>query len=180
MPTSRMSTSSPGPRIWYRSSTRTVAGSRTTTTAPGYIIHRYRPRVEGLFARIERWTRQATGEIHWRSITRDNVTTLYGKTLESRIADPDDPRRVFTWLICESYDDKGNAIVYEYAAENDLNVDLTQANERNRVRTANRYLKRISYGNRISRLIQPDLTASRVDVRGGLRLRRGPLRGDSP
>src|SRR3989475_8573709 len=26
------------------------------TTAPGYVIHRYRPRVEGLFARIERWT----------------------------------------------------------------------------------------------------------------------------
>jgi hypothetical protein len=33
-------------------------GSRfeDTTIAPGYIIHRYRPRIEGLFARIERWT----------------------------------------------------------------------------------------------------------------------------
>src|SRR5829696_5553673 len=28
-----------------------------TTSAPGYTIHRYRPRIEGLFARIERWTR---------------------------------------------------------------------------------------------------------------------------
>ena len=37
------------------------------TTAPGYIIHRYRPRIEGLFARIERWTNVATGEIHWRT-----------------------------------------------------------------------------------------------------------------
>jgi hypothetical protein len=46
------------------------------TTAPGYVIHRYRPRIEGLFARIERWTRVTTGEIHWRSITRDNVTRL--------------------------------------------------------------------------------------------------------
>ncbi len=44
-----------------------------------YLIHRYRPRIEGLFARIERWTKVATGEIHWRSITRDNVTTLYGE-----------------------------------------------------------------------------------------------------
>ena len=121
-----------------------------TTTAPGYKIHRYRPRIEGLFARIERWTDQATGEIHWRSISRDNITTLYGKTEESRIANPGDhdPKRVFTWLICESYDDKGNAIVYEYAAENDENVDRAQANERHRVRTANRYLKRIRYGNR--------------------------------
>ena len=30
--------------------------SRTADTAPGYVIHRYRPRIEGLFARIERWT----------------------------------------------------------------------------------------------------------------------------
>ncbi|RYF38929.1 MAG: toxin, partial [Comamonadaceae bacterium] len=61
-------------------------------------------------------------------------------------------------LICESHDDKGNSIVYEYSAENDDNVDGGQANERNRVRTANRYLKRIKYGNRVSRLIQPDLS----------------------
>ncbi len=34
-------------------------GSRfvDTTTAPDSVIHRYRPRVEGLFARIERWMR---------------------------------------------------------------------------------------------------------------------------
>ena len=36
-----------------------------------------------------------------------------------RSPDPADPTRIFSWLICESYDDKGNAIVYEYAAEND-------------------------------------------------------------
>jgi RHS repeat-associated protein len=123
------------------------------TTVPGYVIHRYRPRVEGLFARIERWTEVATGEIQWRSITRDNVTTRYGKDNSSRIFDPADPdpnhpTRIFSWLICESYDDKGNAIIYDYAAENDDNVDRSQANERNRTRTANRYVKRIRYGNR--------------------------------
>src|SRR5207247_1856208 len=119
----------------------------------GYTVRRYRPRIEGVFARIERWTKITTGEIPWRAITRDNVTTLYGKDDDSRIFDPADPSpasptRVFTWLICQSYDDKDNAIVYEYAAENDDNVDRGQANERNRVRTANRYLKRIKYGNR--------------------------------
>jgi Salmonella virulence plasmid 65kDa B protein/Insecticide toxin TcdB middle/C-terminal region/Insecticide toxin TcdB middle/N-terminal region len=123
------------------------------TTAPGFTIHHYRPRIEGLYARIERWTNIATREIHWRSITRDNVTTLYGKDNNSRVFDPADPvvahpTRVFTWLICASYDENGNAIVYKYAEENDDNVDRTQANERNRVRTANRYLKRITYGNR--------------------------------
>src|SRR4051812_41685273 len=54
----------------------------------GYRVRRYRPRIEGLFARIERWTKISTGEIHWRSITRDNITTLYGKANESRIFDP--------------------------------------------------------------------------------------------
>ncbi len=135
---------------------------RTIDGVP-YKVRRYRPRIEGLFARIERWTNVATGEMHWRSISRDNITTFYGKDNNSRIFDPANPNpahptRIFSWLICESYDDKGNAIVYEYAAENDAGVDRTQANERNRIRTANRYLKRIKYGNRVSRLVQPDLS----------------------
>ena len=123
-----------------------------------YHIQRYRPRIEGLFARIERWTNQnSPADVFWRSISKDNITTWYGKTSESRIQDPSDPTRIFSWLICESDDDKGNAIVYEYKAENSIGVDLAQANERHRTRTANRYLKRIKYGNRISRLVQPDL-----------------------
>src|SRR6266849_5278942 len=141
----------------YRDAEDLVPILEPNGTAPGFTIERYCPRIEGLFARIERWTSD-TGETHWRSITRDNVTTHYGKTENSRVFDPGDPKHVFTWLICESYDDKGNAIVYDYSVENQDNVDLSQANERNRVRKANRYLKRIRYGNRVSRLIQPDLT----------------------
>ncbi|QJD87672.1 SpvB/TcaC N-terminal domain-containing protein [Cohnella herbarum] len=135
----------------------TTSKNNAATTA--YRIDRYRPRNEGAFARIERWTDQATGMIHWRSISRDNVTSFYGKTEQSRIADPRDPaRRVYSWLICESFDDKGNAIVYEYAEENGQNVDETMASERSRERVANRYVKRIKYGNRVSRLTEPDLT----------------------
>ncbi|MFN8499656.1 MAG: SpvB/TcaC N-terminal domain-containing protein [Anaerolineae bacterium] len=134
------------------------------TTAPGYVIHRYRPRIEGLFARIERWTHMASGEIHWRSITKDNVTTLYGQDNHSRIFDPAEldprsptdldkahPTRIFAWLVCQSYDDKGNAVVYQYVAENSDGVEVTAAHEQNRspaARTANRYLKRVLYGNR--------------------------------
>jgi hypothetical protein len=121
-----------------------------------YQVRQYRPRIEGQFARIERWTHTITGETHWRSITRDNITTLYGKDNASRIFDPDDPdpahpTRVFSWLICQSYDDKGNAILYEYKAENSENIEPAQAHERNRTelsRSANRYIKRIRYGNR--------------------------------
>ena len=133
------------------------SGSRyqDATTAPGFIIHRYRPRIEGLFARIERWTRQSDGDIHWRSISRDNILTLYGKDGNARIADPADATRIFTWLICETRDDKGNAVLYEFKPEDGTGVDLAQAHERNRGnrddprRAINRYLKRIRYGNRV-------------------------------
>lgn len=122
-----------------------------TVDGKTYRIHKYRPRIEGLFARIERWTNQTDPtETFWRSISRDNITTWYGKTLESRIVDPADPTRIFSWLICESYDDKGNIISYRYKEENSDGVDLSQAHERNRTpdtRAANRYLKRIRYGN---------------------------------
>ncbi|RPI90947.1 MAG: toxin, partial [Planctomycetaceae bacterium] len=99
---------------------------------------------------------------HWRSITRDNLTTIYGRDPNSQIADPvqqspPQPRRVFSWLICASYDDRGNAMVYEYAAENDAGVDRGHASERNRSPAGNRHIKRIRYGNRVSRLIEPDL-----------------------
>lgn len=125
-----------------------------------YKIKRYRPRIEGLFARIERWTSQGDSkDTCWRSISKDNITTWYGKTAESRIADPADTSRIFSWLICESYDDKGNAIIYDYVPEDSARIDISQANERNRTdqsRSANRYLKCIKYGNKTSRLIQPD------------------------
>ncbi|MDN3514332.1 MAG: hypothetical protein NG747_08030 [Candidatus Brocadia sp.] len=127
-----------------------------------YKIKRYRPRIEGLFARIERWTNQGNPkDTFWRSISKDNITTWYGKTAESRIADPADTSRIFSWLICESYDDKGNAIIYDYVPEDSARIDISQANERNRTdqsRSANRYLKCIKYGNKTSRLIQPDLS----------------------
>jgi len=127
--------------------------------APGYRIDRYRPRTEGLFARIERWTRLGDGDVHWRSVTPDNVTTWYGGDTSSRIADPNDPTRVFKWLICRSHDDKGNAISYEYLPEDGKGVDLTAAHERHRRvadRQVNRHLKRIKYGNRNSVLTNPD------------------------
>lgn len=120
-----------------------------TIDSGAYSIKRYRPRIEGLFARIECWRNvDDLTDVHWRSISRDNVLTIYGKDLNSRIADPEDASRIFSWLICETRDDKGNAVIFKYAEENEEKIDRTQANERNRAHTANRYLKRIFYGNR--------------------------------
>jgi Salmonella virulence plasmid 65kDa B protein len=112
-------------------------GKIADTERDGYRIRQYRPRIEGLFARIERWTKVDSDETYWRSITRDNITTLYGKDNNSRIFDPSDPNpehptRIFSWLICESYDDKGNAIRYEYKSEDSDGILVAQAHERNR------------------------------------------------
>src|SRR5262245_1468391 len=103
-------------------------GAVAETERDGYRIRSYRPRIEGLFARIERWTK-LDGDVHWRSISKDNLLTIYGKDPESRVYDPLDPRRIFNWLICETRDDKGNGIIYEYAGENSVNVELSQVNE---------------------------------------------------
>lgn len=113
-----------------------------------YDITTYRPRIEGLFARIERWTAVASGISHWRSITRDNVTTLYGIDASCRIADPAADRRIFSWLIAQTFDDKGNFVVYTYAQEDGTGVDRGQVHESNRDLSAphaQRYVKRISY-----------------------------------
>ncbi|MEJ2456574.1 MAG: SpvB/TcaC N-terminal domain-containing protein, partial [Candidatus Thiodiazotropha sp.] len=121
----------------------------------GYRIRHYRPRTEGLFARIERWSRIDTpGDVHWRSISKDNLLTLYGLNSNSRIADPENSQRIYSWLICETRDDKGNCILYRYKEENGDGVNLAQVRERNRGpsddvrRRANRYIKHIRYGNR--------------------------------
>jgi hypothetical protein len=80
----------------------------------GHLIRRYQtPSFEGLFARIERWTSLNDGDTHWRSVSKDNITTRYGKSsgLAHQRSGPDKSAHVFSWLICESYDDKGDAIV---------------------------------------------------------------------
>ena len=125
-----------------------------TINGTTYRIHRYRPRVEGLFAQIERWTNvDRPDDIFWRSISKDNITTWYGRGDNSRIFDPENHECIFSWLICETYDDKGNIITYRYKAEDAENVDLSQAHQQNRGdkndvrRTSNRYLKHIFYGN---------------------------------
>lgn len=131
----------------------TITGELKKETFPqgGFNVQCYRPRIEGLFARIEKWSASTTGETHWRSISKENITTVYGESLDARIADPDDDTRVFQWLIEESYDEKGNVILYRYKQEDGADVNKALPQERNRSAYANRYLKRIFYGNQTPR-----------------------------
>lgn len=113
-------------------------------------VDRYRPRTEGLFARVERRTHRATGISYFRAITSDNVTSLYGLTQRGRIFDPSDERRVFTWLLEATFDSHGNVTVYDYKAEDLAGVRASDVSEASRLASppVNRYLKRVRYSSR--------------------------------
>lgn len=113
-------------------------------------IRWYRPRVEAGFARIERWTHPTTKDVHWRTISRENVTRVYGASASARVADPDDASRVFQWLLEEERDEVGNVTRYEYDGRA-RDAAVVAIYERNRGSSGNNaayaYLKRVSYGN---------------------------------
>lgn len=118
-----------------------------------HTIRYYRPRVEGLFARIERWTDKASLAIGWRVITRDNVTTTYGWSAGSRLSDPKEERRILEWLPELSFDDKGNCARYFYKSEDDAGFDESLPQHRNRIAGgqltySNLYLAKVLYGNK--------------------------------
>ena len=118
----------------------------TDETGVPHDVLRFKPRVESAYARIERWRRQADGDIHWRAITKDNIRSIYGRSPSARIADPSEPAHVFSWLLEETRDGKGNVIAYEYKPEDQQNINPTVGIEHTRP-IANAYLKRIYYGN---------------------------------
>ena len=125
-------------------------GTIMETVNSGYTVKRYRPRIEGGFARIEKIHHPNHG-FYWKVTTRDNVATIFGRNPNARIANPEDDTQVFQWLPEFSYDDKGNWIKYEYKKEDLVNVSHVLF-EKNRISgTAsftNTYLKSIKYGNR--------------------------------
>lgn len=116
-----------------------------------YVVRRYRPRIEGSFSKIERIIHPAHG-MYWRVMSADNVTTLFGRSPDCRIADPDDPTRIFQWLPELSFDDKGSVTVFEYKKEDaeGFSGELPDRNrfaENGRLLFTNLYLKRVKYGN---------------------------------
>ncbi|PKH01306.1 toxin [Psychromonas sp. MB-3u-54] len=102
--------------------------------AVGYSVFTYRPRTEGLFARVERWVKNENDDTHWRVTTKDNVTSIYGETGCARVTDVDPDNktktRIYQWLLERSFDAKGNQIVYTYQEDG-----------------ANKHISSIKYGN---------------------------------
>jgi hypothetical protein len=75
---------------------------------------------------------------------------LYGFDSDSTIADPDDPRKTFSYLICPTWDNTGNATVYSHVADDSIAVDKNKAREAtpsDALCATQRYLKSASDSN---------------------------------
>jgi len=129
-----------------------AGGAPDEFTAPtGEQVKRYRPRMEGAFARIERITPAGSASSYWKVTTKANIATIYGRSAGACIGDPANAARVFEWLPELSYDDKGNCLEFEYVPEDFQNVPniIPERNRLNRnAPAANTYLKRVRYGNK--------------------------------
>ena len=121
--------------------------------SPGneFSIKLYRPRIEGGFSRIERWTNKTDGNIHWKIISKDNITSILGNTRPGTIVDPSDPVKIFEWFLSFTYDDKGNCALYEFEPEDAAGINVELTHNRNRTNGnapfTNTYLKRVRSGN---------------------------------
>jgi len=123
------------------------------STDGAFTIRFYKPRIEGSFARIERWRHKTSDELKWRVISKDNVTTLFGWTAAARISDPKAAGRTFTWLPEFVFDDKGNCARYLYKKEDKAGFDPARPHNKNRFANAditytNTYLSKVLYGNK--------------------------------
>jgi RHS repeat-associated protein len=81
---------------------------------------RFRPRTEGLFARILHHRDPRQGIDYWEVLGKDGVVSVYGKPgsatdpASAVVADPADPVNVFAWRLTETRDPFGNFIRYRY------------------------------------------------------------------
>ncbi|SCG64002.1 SpvB/TcaC N-terminal domain-containing protein [Micromonospora humi] len=126
-----------------------AAGVVVERVREGYRVRRYRPRVEGAYTRVERWSSLTDPtDVFWRTVSGANLVSVFGRDAASRIADPADPTRIYSWLVSHVQEDTGDAILYGYAAEDDANVPTGAVSEAGRQRPAGRYLRTVRYGNR--------------------------------
>ncbi|MCE7985211.1 MAG: hypothetical protein DYG89_28905 [Caldilinea sp. CFX5] len=92
--------------------------------AVGATLTRYRPRTEGLFARIEH--HQAAQNDYWQVWSKDGLKSYYGTpgvagNDPAVVANPDDRSHIFAWKLARTEDAFGNRIEYLYERDTDPN-----------------------------------------------------------
>lgn len=102
----------------------------------------YRPKTEGLFARIIHHTK-TNGENYWEVRTKDGMISYYGTPEATTgndgcvLAKPDNRAKIFAWKLYKTEDVFGNHVIYEY--ERDLVIEGLREYDQ-------LYLKKIIYG----------------------------------
>lgn len=87
---------------------------------------RYRPRTEGLFARIEHHATPETD--HWEVRSKDGMVSVYGTPFAllndpAVIANPENRAEIFNWKLTRTTDPFGNTIQYEYERDAGDTID---------------------------------------------------------
>ena len=97
------------------------AAEEPTTPGATHTWIRYRPRTEGLFARIvhHKWS---DGRDYWEVRTKDGMVTWYGNPEATGadntvLYDPENERHIAQWSIFRTVDPFGNEVLYEYERE---------------------------------------------------------------
>lgn len=107
-----------------------------------YNIQRFVPRNLGSVALIELW--QSKDNSFWKVTERDHTISIFGFTETAKISNPDNEEQVFSWLLEETYNDKGDHQLLFYKQENPENIE--DKFSKSHINTANRYIERICYG----------------------------------
>ncbi|MBC3376872.1 toxin [Pseudomonas sp. SWRI92] len=107
-----------------------------------FAVVRYFPRIESTFDIYELWT-CIDSLPFWRVQGSNGELYCYGKSPESRIADPQAPSRIAEWLLLEEVSPLGEHIYYEYATDPAESDDPHNPHDYR----AQRYLVRVCYGN---------------------------------
>jgi len=108
-----------------------------------------RGRRSGSLTRVEKWLHRPSGRVHFRTRDESNLITIFGArpSAAARLADLADESRTLAWLPEVIVDPHGNALWFEYAAETLDGIDSAAPFERRAPSLAQRYLKRVRYGN---------------------------------
>jgi RHS repeat-associated protein len=106
-----------------------LSGAEDLVPVPGGTTghQRYRPRSEGLFARIVRHT--ADGQDYWEVRSRDGLRSRYGTARPADaaadwrdpagVSDPAQGARVLGWMLAETVDPLGNRVAYRWLRDGD-------------------------------------------------------------